>query len=72
MKAKQEGKHCANLLKGLNNPSLPTPHSPCPRSHIQRLVPTDLLLLADSMGSGLCLQVVLGVPVRVKDDDCVR
>lgn len=35
-------------------------------------ISTDLLLLTDSMCSGLCLQVVLRVPVRVKDDDCVR
>lgn len=38
----------------------------------QEPISTDLLLLTDSMCSGLCLQVVLGVPVRVKDDNCVR
>lgn len=34
--------------------------------------PSDLLLLTDPVGPGLCLQVVLGIPVRVKDDDSVR
>jgi len=31
----------------------------------------DLLLLSNSVSSGLCLQVILRIPVRVKDDNCV-
>lgn len=32
-------------------------------------VDIDHVLLANAMSAGLCLEVVLGIPVRVEDDD---
>lgn len=65
-------RHSRRGMKKLNRKKPFTKHPERPTNPSPAAPSTDLLLLPNPMGSGLGLQVILGVPVRVEDDHCVR